>query len=117
MANAKIINVSDKPFEWTFDSGNYGPLRPGEVMEVSADVAAHAIKRSEIIDPDFGDSLGFAIAYVGALDKEAIKKIAKYPCPLSITNQCNAAPFKSLDDLKVHMESHWGKAPAASEKK
>jgi hypothetical protein len=108
---AKIINTSDKPFEFTFDSGNYGPIQPGEVVDYPAEVAAHAIKRSEIIDPDFGETVGFQLIYLGQLSQEEIRKHVVYPCPFVQSNQCDAKSFKTIEDLHQHMETHWGAAP------
>jgi hypothetical protein len=104
----KIINKSDKPFDFTFDSGNYGPYLPGEVVDLPDEIAAHAVKRSEILDPDFGDTIGFQMSYLSDLSQEEIRKHVLYPCPFIQSNQCNAKSFKTPDELRAHLETHWG---------
>ena len=107
----KIINVSQEPYEFTFDGGHYGPMKPGEIMDLPDEIAAHAIRRSEAIDPDFGTVVGYRAEYLNdvARDKDRIKQLATYPCPYAHTAQCSAEPFRKPEDLKAHMESaHWG---------
>jgi hypothetical protein len=112
MANkVKIINVSDKPYEFTFDSGIYGPINPGEIVEYPAEIAAHAIKRSEMVDPDFGEIIGYRMAYLDSVDPNKVKEIVTYPCPFIASNQCNAKPFKNTEELRLHLDSHWGAKP------
>jgi hypothetical protein len=113
MANKiKVINNSDKPYEFTFDGGNYGPFAPGEIIDLPAEIANHAVKRSAVVDPDFGDVIDHRMAYLHELTQEQIQKIAVYECPFVMTNQCKVSAFKSSDELRVHMESHWGVSAA-----
>jgi hypothetical protein len=105
---AKVINVSNKPYEFTFDGGNYGPIQPGEIKDYPNEVAAHCIKRSEILDPELGETVGYKMAYLDSLSKDKIKEIATYICPFVAANQCHAKPFKTIDDLRRHMDDHWG---------
>ena len=106
----KIINVSNEPYFWTFDSGNYGPVLPGQIWEGIEEIARHALKRSAIVD-EFGEVASFRMEEVGAMSKERIREFAAYPCPFTQSNQCNTKPFRSIDDLRRHMESHWGSEP------
>ena len=103
----KIINVSDEPYEWTFNSQNYGPIKPGEIWEGEDEIARHALKRSAIVD-ELGEVAGWRCEALGALSKERIKELAAYPCPWTLSNQCSADPFKNIDDLRKHMDLHWG---------
>jgi hypothetical protein len=103
----RIINTSSQPYEWTFDSANYGPIQPGEIVDLPQEIAAHAVKRSVVLDPDLGDEVSFRVAFLDSLDKEIVKKIASYNCPFAVTGQCHSKPFKTVDDLRLHLESHW----------
>lgn len=109
----KIINVSKKPFEWTFNSGNYGPIGPGQIMDLPYEIAAHAVKRSISLrfEEDGTEIYEQQIQLLSSVSGEEIKNIALYPCPMSVSGQCDKTDFKSLDELREHMNIHWG-APA-----
>ena len=106
----KIINTSDKPFRFTFDACNFGPYLPGQVVDLPEDVAAHAIRRSIVLD-DAGDFVAYRMEPLSSVDPNRVKDIALIECPFIALNQCNAASFKSADELKAHLESHWEFGP------
>lgn len=107
----KIINVSDKPYEWTFDSCNYGPLNPGEILDLSYENAVHAVKRSFIMD-DEGMPMGQRVQFLDSVDKSLVSEIVTYICPMVHSGQCNAKPFPSMDALRAHIDGHLRKPVA-----
>lgn len=109
----KIINVSNKPYEWTFDSANYGPIMPGQIVDLPSEVAHHAIRRSEERKYDEFDEevISFRVQAVAAVDKSKLVKIVTYECPFSATGQCSDTRFESMDALRAHMETHWASTP------
>lgn len=104
----KIINVSKTPCEWTYDGCNYGPLNPGQVIDVPDQVGRHAIKRSVVTD-DEGNIEMFRIESLEKVraDKDWLKSVATYPCPFEATGQCSAEPFKDVELLKRHLDEHF----------
>jgi hypothetical protein len=108
----RIVNTSDRPFEFSFDSVVYGPYQPGTIIDLPHEVATHGIKRSQELD-EMGNVLGFRMQSIeeAKSDPEKFKNLLIYTCPFAMSDQCNAKPFKSVDELKKHMETHWAKAP------
>jgi hypothetical protein len=108
----RIVNTSDRPFEFSFDSVVYGPYQPGTIIDLPHEVATHGIKRSQELD-EMGNVLGFRMQSIeeAKSDPEKFKNLLVYNCPFGMSDQCNAKPFKSVDELKKHMETHWAKAP------
>ncbi len=109
----KIINVSKEPYEWQFDGKIYGPIAPGEIVDMPDEIANHAVKRSVVLDHDpdsmtVGDPIDTKVKYLSELSKDQIKEITLYPCSLVQSGQCSVKPFKTMDELRKHMESHWG---------
>ena len=108
----RVVNVSERPFEPVFDSCYYPAILPGAVADFPDDVARFIIRKSAIVD-DLGDVIGYRIepldAVLGNADMRA--GIALYQCPLSLTRECQAANFKTLDELTTHLETH--KTPKA----
>jgi hypothetical protein len=102
----KIINTSDKPFEWTFNGEIYGPIKPGQVMDLPDEIALHGIKRSVVLD-DIGNVESYRVEHLEAVGQKRIKEIALYECPFVANGLCDAKSFKSVGDLQAHMESHW----------
>lgn len=111
----KIINVSDRPFEFTFDSGIYpadgSQIMPGQIVDYPDEIAQHAIKRSIVTKPDPLDDTQEIVTYrmqaVGSVDKAKLQKIVTYECPFAITGQCKESRLPSMDALRAHMETHW----------
>jgi hypothetical protein len=112
----RIVNISDRPFEFSFDSVVYGPYQPGTIIDLPHEVASHGIKRSQELD-EMGNILGFRIQSIeeAKSDPEKFKNLLVYNCPFTMSDQCNAKPFKSVDDLKKHMETHWAKPEAVED--
>lgn len=109
----RVVNVSDKPFEWTWDSGIYGPLKPGEVIEVSDPCGAHGVNASQVKD-EFGQDTGiFRLKPVNVVKgTAAFEAMVKYPC--SICGKEGGVFGK--DDLERHMmETHFSKPAAAGQ--
>ncbi len=104
----KIVNTSDKPYEWTFDGYIWGPLGPGDVGDYPLEVAMHAIRRS-VINDDEGQPVGYRCELLDSLktDRGRFNDIVAYPCPFKSIGDCDAAPFKTKGELKVHLELHW----------
>jgi hypothetical protein len=109
----RIVNTSDKPFEWSFNSVVYGPYPPGTIIDLPHAVAEHGIKRSQILDED-GNISGFKMQSLeeAKADPNKLKDLLIYNCPFGQSDQCNAKPFKNVDDLRKHMETHWAKDAA-----
>jgi hypothetical protein len=104
----RIVNVSNAPFEFTFNSCVYGPYAPGQVVELPYAIAEHGVKRGMIVD-DMGNFVGNRCEFLDDLqnDQERMKSILMYECPLAVSHQCAAASFRNLDELRAHMETHW----------
>jgi len=86
---------------------DYGPLRPGEVGDYPEEIAHHAIRRSVVLDED-GEFIKYRVEPLGSVDKTRLRQIAVYHCSLVETGECDHAPFAKLDDLRTHMEVHFG---------
>jgi len=108
----RVVNTSDKPFEFMFNATSFGPYQPGQIVDLPDEVALHGIKRSTMYDSESGGYLGQKLEPLDAVkvDPMRMQQLITYDCPLAESDQCNAKGFKSLDDLRVHMEqAHWGK--------
>jgi hypothetical protein len=90
---------------------NFGPLKPGEIMDLPLECAEHAHKRSTVID-DEGNIETFRVELLDSVkaNPEWLKKIATYPCPFASTGQCDVSPFHDLKLLRAHLDEHFGKA-------
>lgn len=111
----KIVNTSDKPYEFAFNSCTYGPFAPGQIIDLPDEVALHGIKRSIILDEE-GNYLSQKAQPLDQVktNPAMMEKLIKYDCPMAASEQCSAGPFASLDALREHLETaHW----KASEKK
>lgn len=106
----KIINVDDKPFDWTFAGDQYGPIAPGQIMDLPDEVAMHAVRRSVVHD-DVGEFVRHRVELLSSVDRDTIRRTALIECPYKLANQCDAAPFKSEAELKAHLEGHWELSP------
>ncbi|HCV42400.1 MAG TPA: hypothetical protein DGH68_02880 [Bacteroidetes bacterium] len=106
----RVVNVDDKPYEFCFDAQVFGPYAPGTIVDLPDAVAAHAIKRSVVLD-DEGVFVRAKMEYLNDMkaDPERYKAIITYDCPFVASEQCNMKGFKNLDELRTHLESHWGK--------
>lgn len=107
----KIINVSNEDYRWTFDGLHFGPLKPGEVMDLPDECAQHARKRSTVTD-DEGNIETFRVELLDTVKTkpEWLKQVATYPCPFGSTGQCDVPPFHDLKLLRVHLDEHFVKA-------
>ena len=103
----RIVNVGSEPFEWTYNSGIYGPVAPGEVREFADDVAAFGVKKSEQLD-DLGNPTGvFRLSPVSSMSARHLEEFAQFRCSL-----CDKGLFRK-DELKAHMmESHFAERVA-----
>lgn len=103
----RIVNVSKTPFQPVFDSNNYPIIPPGAVVDMPDDVARFIIGKSARVD-DLGEVIGFDIepldTVLGNADMRA--GVALYQCPLTLTRECGADNFVSLEELTAHMETH-----------
>ena len=108
----RIVNTSDGPFEFSFDSVVYGPYQPGTIIDLPYEVANHGIKRSQVLD-EMGNITGYRVQSIeeAKSDPEKFKNLLVYNCPFGASDQCTAKPFKSVDELKKHMETHWVSEP------
>lgn len=121
----RVVNTSDKPVEFMFNSTSFGPYKPGEIIDLPDEVALHGIKRCTKED-EFGIFIGQSLEPLDQVkvDPGRLQALITYDCPMAMSDQCNAKGFKNLDDLRVHLEQvHWGKpeiedplAPASSQK-
>lgn len=106
----KIINTSDKPYHWTHDSKNYGPLNPGEIQDHPPEIAKAAIRRSVFYD-EMDEVAGYTVSELSGVAREQLAKLIKYTCPMVHSGQCNAAPFENLEQLRAHIATHIPAAP------
>lgn len=110
MSNLKVVNVSDKPFEFLFNAVVY-VVPPGKPVELPYEIAMHGIKKSVFYDPqDDNVLLGHKLELLDTVksDAQAMAALMKYECPFTASDQCNAGLFDSIDDLRAHLESvHW----------
>lgn len=104
----RIVNTSKEVFEFQFNGQVFGPYAPGEPVDLPYEVAMHGIKRSQYLD-EMGNPLGFRMALLdeAKLDPQIAKRLLVYECPMVKAGECSAKPFKSVDELRAHMESHW----------
>jgi hypothetical protein len=105
----KIVNTSSEPFEFMFNAASYGPYKAGEIIDLPDEVALHGIKRSTMLDEE-GAYIGQKLEPLDSIkiDPDRLQKIITYDCPMSDSDQCNAKGFRTLDDLRVHMEQAHG---------
>ena len=101
---AKVINKGDKPYYFTYDGMNYGPINPGEVMEIERKLAEHAIKRSWALD-DEGVPDHQTIFPVESLTPEELRATMRFSCPY-VGISCSAPAFKTLEALREHLDEH-----------
>jgi hypothetical protein len=110
----KIVNVSDKPFEFMFDQVTYGPYAPGQIVDLPEHIAQHGLVKSAVLDDEgMGNIVDFKLKTL-AEARVTEKNLLIYECPLVSSGECKAKAFSSVDDLKAHMESHWGLATKLS---
>jgi hypothetical protein len=104
----RIVNTSDMPFEYSFNSVVYGPYAPGVIVDLPYEVAEHGIKRSVVLD-DVGNPTEYRMKTIeeAKADPEKFQNMLQYACPFTFSDQCTAKPFKSVDDLRKHLEVHW----------
>jgi len=109
LSTLKIINTSNKPYEFTWDGGHYGPIMPGQIVEYPEAMARHAIKRSVVLHQT-GEEIGgidyFQIEELNAVSREKVQEIAMFDCPFVASGICNAAPLKTVEDLGAHLATH-----------
>ncbi len=111
----RVVNVSKEPYEWTYDSGIYGPVAPGEVREFPDDAASHGLRKSEVLD-ELGNPTGvYRMVPASSVPSARLEEFAQFRCSL-----CNEGLFRK-DELKAHMmESHFaekgGESPRPSRK-
>jgi hypothetical protein len=101
----KLINVTTEPYEFTWNAGHYGPFQPGVPFELPDEVAAHARRHSAILD-DMGGAIGYRVDYLKDVAADKLKNVMLYECPMAQAGRCAADPFKTIADLKAHLESH-----------
>jgi hypothetical protein len=115
----KVINVTKDHYEFQFDGLIY-QMAPGVPYDLPEPIARHAIRRSQILSSE-GETIGMKVSPLSSLDPKKIRQLARYRCPLSDTDECDQGPFKSLDEMRAHFETHLAKPEdfdlAASAKK
>jgi len=110
------MNTSNKPYEFTWDGGHYGPIMPGQIVDYPDDMANHCMKRSTVLFQD-GDMMGdidyYQMVPLDSVDPKKVRDNALYECPLVASGQCNAKSFASMAELKAHLDGHWELLPEA----
>jgi hypothetical protein len=106
----RVVNVDDKPFEFCFDAAVFGPYAPGTIVDLPDHIAVHAIKRSVVLD-DEGVFVRNKMEFLSDMkgDQERMQRIITFDCPYVASEQCNMKGFKTTDELRAHLETHWGK--------
>lgn len=99
----KITNVSDKPYEWTWDGGIYGPIQPGETVDLPDALAKHAITRGVVTDDATGEVIEYKVMPTDKVPQAQLREIAQYTCPLAFNGLCSAKPFRSVEEISAHM--------------
>ena len=101
----RIINTSNEDYWFTYDGGNFGPLKPGQIAEYEDWVAHHAIKRAAILDPELGDPIGSKVQYLEDVDPATVLQLITFECPMAQLGQCKLR-FKTMTELTKHMATH-----------
>lgn len=100
----KVLNITKDPFEFQHDGIIYS-MPPGVPFDWPEPVARHAIRRSQILSEE-GETIGMRVVSVGSLDAKKIRELARYRCPLADTGECSEGPFKGLQEMRTHFETH-----------
>jgi hypothetical protein len=112
----KIVNVSDKPFEFTYGGLNYPAIPPGGYADYPEDIARHALRKSEILD-DTGMPEGRRLEVYGAgsqADQEKMNKKLVFTCPFAEIDNCKEGNM-SREQLVAHLQKHKTARGAAKE--
>ncbi len=107
MATLKIVNVSDKPFEFTFNGLNWPAIPPGGMAEYPEDMARHALRKSEIMD-DVGMPAGRRLEVLSVAtqtEKDRMNKILVFTCPFQEIDNCKEQPM-TREQLVAHLGKH-----------
>ena len=116
----KIMNTSNKPYEFTWDGGHYGPYAPGAILDLPDEIANHAVKRSAVLFQEgdmSGDIAYYQMEYLHNVDRKKVNEISLYDCPLKASGQCDEKAFSTMAELKAHMDTHWELLPEANQAK
>ncbi len=102
----KIINTSNKPYEFTYNGEHWGPYKPGEIVEFPDEMAIFALHKSAVLDQDpdsmsVGEVIGYQMQDLGSVAKDKIREIVTYECSLVRNGLCDAKPFKRMADLQA----------------
>lgn len=97
----KIVNVSDKPYDFTYDGKVQATMLPNESYEFEDYLALHAIKKSEIMD-DEGQVVGFRVKKLSEIEPKSVR----LHCPLVEIGECKSPTFANLKELSEHMAAH-----------
>ena len=113
----KLINTSNKPYEFTWDGGHYGPYKPGQIVDLPDDMAHHALRKSAILEQQgemVGEVIGFQMEMLDGVSREKVKEIASFDCPYTNMGLCTARQFKTPAELKAHLLTHPEFAPESN---
>lgn len=101
----KIVNTTDKPYDFTFDSRNF-TMPPGEPMDFPDEIARHAIRRSEVLD-DEGNPVAYRVASLAeARMSDRYRQIVVYRCPFHPTDDCQFVA-QTPEALRSHVDDHF----------
>lgn len=100
----RVINVSKTPFELVFDAGHI-MIDPGKMVELDDAMAAMARKQSVVWDEE-GNPEAFRIEIVEQMTEQQLKNVLAYDCPMNLAGKCSSGPFRTLEDLKAHLDTH-----------
>lgn len=98
----KVVNDSDKPFEFFFD-GKPHVMAPGEICDYRADIAQHAMRKSLEIDDEALPIRRQVIPLEEAKQSGRLKDYANLVCPFVKLDECSHAPFVRAEDLTRHV--------------
>lgn len=108
----KLINHTEKPFEFTFDSV-HRMIQPGEIVDLPDYQASIALRQSEVLDSTNGDTEGEGMPTgetrlrpLADMDGLAVKAMLRFECPYGGADLCQAGTFRSMEELRAHIDTH-----------
>jgi len=118
----KLINHTEKPFEYTWDSMHF-VVQPGQIIDLPDYQAAIVLKQAGLLDTTNmgilrpGEEGGEGIPtgesrlrVLSEMDTEAVKAMLRFECPYKGAELCKDGPFRTMEELRAHLDVHVGAA-------
>lgn len=120
----KLINHTEKPFEYVWNSEHH-IVQPGQIIDLPDYQASIVLRQAEVLDTTFeklsvnGEVLGEGMPTgesrlrpLSEVDRTAVKAMLRFECPYKGAGLCGSGPFRTVEELRAHIDSHVG-PPAA----